>query len=75
MKKEESERRTREVQVLLDNYYKDEKEIAYIVLLQAPDDKEGCYHINLLSNVKPPLIAPIVNKIIRIIGSLIDRQN
>jgi len=75
MKKEESERRTREVKVLLENYYKDEKEIAYVVLLQAPTEKEGCYHINLISNVKPPIIVPVVSRIMRMIGSLINRQN
>ena len=52
-----------------------EKEIAYVLLLQAPDEKEGRYHNSLVSNVKPPNIVPVVNRIMKVVGSLIGRQN
>jgi len=75
MKSKEFKRRTKEIEMLLDNYYKDEMEIGYVLLLQAPDEKEGRCHNNLLSNVKPPNIVLVVNSIMRRVGSLIGRQN
>lgn len=75
MKEERFERRVTEIKALLNNYYKDEREIAYVLLLQAPDEEEGRCHNNLLSNVKPPNIISVVYSIIKRVGSLIGRQN
>ena len=74
MKKEDFDRKNRDVKILLADYYKGEKEVAYILLSQAPGE-EGNSHSSILSNVKPPIIVPFVLKIITRIGSLIGRQN
>jgi len=74
MRKEEFDRRTKEVKAILDNYYKD-KEIAYVLLLQTPNEQKKYCYIDLLSNLIPPDIAPFANTIIKKISSLIGRQN
>jgi len=75
MRKEEFDRRTREVKAILDNYYKDEKKVAYVLLLQVEAEEEGCVHESILSNAKSPRVVLLVHSIMRTLGSLIGRQN
>jgi len=76
MKKEDFDRRIRDIKILLDAYYKGEKEIAYVLLLQVEDEEEkGMSRSSILSNVNPSKIVQFVLSIMRAIGSLIGRQN
>jgi len=75
MKKEDFNRETTEVKFLLDSYYKDNKEIAYVLLLQVEAEEEGRTYRSILTNVKPPIVVSFVHGVMKTIGSLIGRQN